>query len=205
MELTTIDMDRTEARQKFLEYRRSVRARHNAEDEQIMRGYRALALGHQVIDIVSTLKQGGTTTIPSRWKNDQPRWVPRLGLMRADQPWCYVQTTDSGGVEFHHTGRPKTGERRNYFRWQNLFTPPAGTGRSWWDAKAMVPPVPPGLRPSDKIGNYHILFEAEWKREPPQDPALLKHIGGDLYAVLAVWDLTELERSVLGGRFNAGR
>lgn len=34
------------------------------------------------------------------------------------------------------------------------------------------------------------------------DPALLKHIGGDLYAVLATWDLTELERSVLGGRLH---
>jgi hypothetical protein len=38
---------------------------------------------------------------------------------------------------------------------------------------------------------------------PPEDPALLKHIGGDLYAVLAVWNLTELERAVLSGRGRA--
>jgi len=32
---------------------------------------------------------------------------------------------------------------------------------------------------------------------PPRDPALIRHIRGDLWAVLAVWDLTELERAVL--------
>lgn len=38
-----------------------------------------------------------------------------------------------------------------------------------------------------------------WKL-PPGDPLLLKHLAGTLYAVLAVWDLTELERAVFGGR-----
>lgn len=36
-------------------------------------------------------------------------------------------------------------------------------------------------------------------KEAPVDPALLKHIGGDLYAVVATWDLTDLERAVLDG------
>lgn len=202
MELATLDMDRTKAREKFLEYRRSVRARHNKEDEQIMRGYRALSQGHQVIDIVATIRKGGTTTVPPHWRGGKPCWVPRLALMRADQAWCMVRTYDSGRVEYHHTGRPQTNERRNYFRLPlGTFTPPPDTTDCWWTAKAMVPPVPPAFRPADKIGNYHLLWEAEWKREPPKDPALLKHIGGDLYAVLAVWDLTELERCVLGGRF----
>lgn len=35
---------------------------------------------------------------------------------------------------------------------------------------------------------------------PPGDPALLKHMGGDLYAILAVWDLSPLERAVLAGK-----
>ena len=29
---------------------------------------------------------------------------------------------------------------------------------------------------------------------------LLRHLGGDAYAVLAMWDLTELERLVMAGR-----
>jgi hypothetical protein len=34
----------------------------------------------------------------------------------------------------------------------------------------------------------------------PVDPALLRHIRGDLWAVLAVWNLTDLERYVLSQR-----
>ncbi len=63
----------------------------------------------------------------------------------------------------------------------------------------MVPLIPPALRPSTDFRNFHILWEAEWQRVAPKDPALLKHVGGHLYAVLATWDLTELERAVLGG------
>jgi hypothetical protein len=69
--------------------------------------------------------------------------------------------------------------------------------------RAMVPHVPPALRPIHSLDGYATLFEVEeWAPDPtaPADPALLKHIGGDLYAVLAVWDLSELERSVLNGR-----
>ncbi|MGH3300400.1 MAG: hypothetical protein ACRDOK_01755 [Streptosporangiaceae bacterium] len=35
---------------------------------------------------------------------------------------------------------------------------------------------------------------------PPRDPALLRWIRGDLWAVVAQWDLTELERAVLSSR-----
>lgn len=38
MDLQTIEMPRSEARAAFLDYRRAVRERHNAEDEAIMRG-----------------------------------------------------------------------------------------------------------------------------------------------------------------------
>ena len=34
----------------------------------------------------------------------------------------------------------------------------------------------------------------------PRDPALLRHVRGDLWAVLSVWDLTDLERMVLSQR-----
>lgn len=57
------------------------------------------------------------------------------------------------------------------------------------------------LEPGDfYIERHRILWEATWSRIAPKDPALLKDIGGGLYVVLAIWDLTELERSVLGVR-----
>ena len=46
----------------------------------------------------------------------------------------------------------------------------------------------------------HLLWEPRWERRPrpPGDPALLKHLAGPLYAVLATWDLTPVEQAVLG-------
>jgi hypothetical protein len=50
-----------------------------------------------------------------------------------------------------------------------------------------------------------VLWEVEewtWRTtpRPPGDPALLRHVGGDIYAVEAIWDLTPLEQLVLSGR-----
>jgi hypothetical protein len=60
-----------------------------------------------------------------------------------------------------------------------------------------VPLIPPRLRPAGDLSNYHILWEANWQA-PPTDPLLLRHLSGPLYAVLACWDLTPIERAVMG-------
>ena len=83
-----------------------------------------------------------------------------------------------------------------------------GRGRpfAWSGAwTAMVPIVPPQHRPARGMGDRLVLWEVdnwEWNTPPapPGDPALLRHVGGDIYAVDAVWDLTEIERLVLAGR-----
>jgi hypothetical protein len=51
------------------------------------------------------------------------------------------------------------------------------------------------LRPKD-FSKYYILWEANWE-DPPGDPVLLKHIEDEFYAILAAWDLTQLEQEVL--------
>jgi hypothetical protein len=51
------------------------------------------------------------------------------------------------------------------------------------------------------LAALHVLWEVErWELVPPTDPALIRHIRGDLWAVLATWDLTEIERHVLAQR-----
>jgi hypothetical protein len=66
----------------------------------------------------------------------------------------------------------------------------------------MVPLIPPTYRPKGgRIRRFHILWEVEeWEMVPPKDPALLRHLIGDLWSVMGTWDLTELERAVLFGR-----
>jgi hypothetical protein len=48
----------------------------------------------------------------------------------------------------------------------------------------------------DELSNYHILWEADWE-DAPVDPILLKQIDGNFFAVIAQWDLTNVERMVL--------
>ena len=204
MNLATLDLDPMVARKAFLEYRASVRQRHSEEEAQIMRGYRALSQGKIVIDLAATIRKGGGHIQRSRWGGDV--WVPNLAVMRADAPWCHVRTNPDGSLIFYKDDR---GPRSNETRY--VVSLPAGTlpepvATPYHHAyfshfRAMVPPVPPGVRPAKSLENYHVLFEAEWQQVAPKDPALLKHIGGDLYVVCAVWDLTELERTVLAGRF----
>jgi hypothetical protein len=212
MELTTIDMDRTEARKAFLEYRNAVRERHTEEDAQIMRGYRELANGRQLISLTETIRAGGTVdkVVRLRGGDERTTVLPALAVCRADLEWVWLQMqSHNGDVVF----LPSVGYqgRRDRFRIPDLRPEAKRLGNSdaeWrWSRsawRAMVPNIPPGLRPTTHLRNFHILWEAEWALytppRPPGDPALLKRIGGDLFAVLAVWDLTPLEQLVLAGR-----
>ena len=78
--------------------------------------------------------------------------------------------------------------------------------RSWWAQVPMIPPI--GVRLAgggSKLRHHVVLWEAEWSERrpaalPPYDPYLLRPLGGDLYAVVSEWDLTEIERAVMAGR-----
>jgi hypothetical protein len=75
---------------------------------------------------------------------------------------------------------------------------------------ALVPMIPAAVRLTLPTGttdrDSFILWEVEeWAdrrigSRADRDPYLLRHLGGDLWAVLAEWDLTELERAVMAGR-----
>jgi hypothetical protein len=202
MELATITLPGTPEEQKaaakkaFEEYRAAVRERHDDEDAQIMRGYKAMAQGKQLLNLTDTIKAGGVG----------PDGRPRLAIMRADQRWCHMESTWSGFTftDGRRTGRPAASLR---FEFSDRVLPISGRlnnrpgAKRVTDARSLVPLVPPALRPAAAMHNFHILWEAEWQPVPPRDPALLRHVGGDLYAVVAIWDLTDLERAVLGGRF----
>jgi len=209
MELATIEMPVDEAQQAFEEYRAAVRERHDEEDEAIMKGYRALAKGQQVINLPQALRAGGvdTITVPKRFQRGErvEVTIPKLAVARANRTTVWTYGIDENGRCTMQTKRdPHVNNNFDVFRLPNgSFEPGQNDGDAWSQPRirAVVPNVPPRLRPRAGLHNFHVLFEAEWgiEPEPPYDPALLRHIGGDLYAVLAVWDLTEIERAVLAG------
>jgi len=209
MNIPTIKMDRGAARRAFLEYRSAVRAALDREvelvderraaavaarrsaDEALMRGYGQLALGHQVIDLQRVIREGG--------EDDQGR--PRLAIARADETTIHMSRWRDGSLVFMSVAQRTDHADPRTLRNIRL---PAGTlpvlqSPSSVSADAIVPTIPPRYRPAQP-DRYHILWEAEWQRVPPRDPALLRALGDGLYVVLATWDLTDLERAVLGIR-----
>jgi hypothetical protein len=194
MDVATISMNRNEARKAFLAYRDAAAERGTPEDEQIMRGYRLLARGRQLINLTETMRAVGV----------DERGFPRLAIARADARWCFVDVSTDGSARFGSDERPWNLRGRARGRLTTL-PPRTFPGFRWaalrgTSAQALVPLVPLPLRPKGQLTRYHVLWEAEWQGVVPRDPFLLRHIGGDLYAVVAVWDLTELERSVIAAR-----
>lgn len=69
---------------------------------------------------------------------------------------------------------------------------------------ATVPGMPPEIREIARK-EHLVLWQAEWRKigsqvqRPPRDPALLERLNGNMYVVLAAWDLTALEASALCG------
>jgi hypothetical protein len=221
MELTTIEMPEEEAKEAAAAYRAAVREHRDEEDAMLATAYRELAKGQRLIKLSEVIAAAGVTRldVPSnrRYTNDQDKKltvrVPRLAICRAHCKHAWTDGVDEDGA-LRIQGKRTVADRNSY----DVVRFPDGTfpaGRrvsfrsSVWETgisceiNAMVPNVPPPLRPAHSLKNYHLLWEADWSfapGPPPGDPALLKRIGGDLYAVLAVWDLSEIERAVLSGR-----
>lgn len=194
MDVETISMNRNEARKAFLAYRDAAADRGTPEDEQIMRGYRLLAQGRTLLNLTETMRQVGV--------DDQG--LPKMAIARADAKWCFVGVGTNGSASFGSDAEPW---RLRGSAQGRLTSLPASTFPEFrWDerkttwAQALVPLVPLPLRPKGQLTGYHVLWEAEWQQVVPRDPFLLRHIGGDLYAVVAAWDLTDLERSVIAAR-----
>lgn len=205
------EITRNDARRAFVDYRKAVHTEKNPERrreyEGLMRGYRAIAAGKQVIDLLQTMKAAGI----------QPDTLyPRLAIARAHCSTCRVRMEQSGAVRFYgdppEWGRvpksrtvefPKDTLVPFKIDWHQNGQPRLWEGRwvTWSpEATAIVPIVPASLHPGPALSNYHILWDAVWKPEPPRDPLLLKHLSGGLYAIVAHWDLSPLERAVLAGR-----
>lgn len=197
MNTIEIKVDRVKAKELYRAY---LTHQHYEQpvDEEIKRAYRLIAAGKMIIQAIESVKLAGV--------GDDG--FPKLALARADRKTqrCVVRQDGSAMMApwiWGRSGRRATGERADEFEWpRDSFRPlgaaPNNTG------EAIVPLIPLPMRPRRGLENYHILWEADWRRVIAEDPLLLRRLGkGDLWLVLGQWDLTPVERAALSTRVNA--
>jgi len=167
------------------------------EDEELLSSYRALLRGQRLVDVHKTISAAGL----------DEQFLPRLAIAPAEGEFCWLGGGD-GRVSFRIAETSYLA--RKHERVEIAFRPKQA---NWFDrvwrnsnslpylnrVKALVPAIPARLRP-DKLDGYFILWEAEWRAMAPVDPLLLKKVNDRFYTIVAQWDLTPLEQSVLVGR-----
>jgi hypothetical protein len=185
MNIQTIQLHPTESA-------RAQSYRHTHGDPElaaIRRGYRALAKGQTLVHLHDVMREAGLD-IAGR---------PRLAICRADFRFCFVDHHWNYGVVFWGANNKEASFNRRAKRSRVEVPHIVFPRRLEKRHRDVVPIIPPTVRPRGNLSRYHVLWEAQWEAVPV-DPLLLRHLGGPLYAVLAEWELTALERAVLGER-----
>jgi len=201
-QINVVSVPKEEALAQFIKYSDAVKRSNSAQDRIMARVYKAISEGLGVINLIDAIKKAGV---------DEKTWLPRLAVMRADQEEVFFRRAGTAGF-YSFSDRYYISRRNRKAQNARLqFYMPEGTfpelqGRRvpigyYWTQRAPVPPIPPEARPADAYSKYCILWEvSEWKAiAPPDDPMLLRPVGAGLYVVCAHWDLTEIEKMVLGG------
>jgi hypothetical protein len=190
MDTQAIEMERDAARAMWLKYKTH---KHYSKpiDTEIQRIFELIAKGKVVIRALESIRKAGLNRYG----------LPKLALVRADAKRCYLDIYQNGAARMSAIRWP----RANTAASQTFgFETGTFTGCHTGSYEAIVPLIPPDIRPQRGLPNYHILFEAEWSRLIPVDPMLLRRIGkGDSWLVCGAWELTEVERAVLGDRMRA--
>lgn len=162
-------------------------------DAEIERIYKIIAKGGLVIRALESIVKAGLGS----------DGLPKLAIARADAQKCHLQigvgsgNASMGDAQSHRGNASR--DRRFLFANGSFEFPRSVSGR--WNISAIVPHIPPDIRPARGLANYHILWEAVWTKEVPIDPMLLRRIGkGDTWLVVGAWDLTPVERAVLTDR-----
>lgn len=194
MNVTTMTMSKGQARTKLREYRKGLHRKADAEWERIEAAYKELANGRPLLVL--------SDVIAAAPKDAQGR--PRLAIMRADQRQVHFRHFSYNGFatfEVERGWRP-----RGRAPLDTLISVPLPGPATTLTGYSLVPIVPPDVQKGHALARHHILWEVErWSDtpigvQPDRDPYLLRRIDADLFAVVGEWDLTDVERAVMGAR-----
>lgn len=209
MELETIDVPEEEAKKqsRLLKqlFKENASIAKNGIYRELQRAYGHMKHGGKIIDIFQVLKATGLDEDGN----------PKIAICRADAKKCYLSKQGNGSAIFSHISPDRWGRQQarkthkeiqtpeGTYVWRNKEGSPAKSRYEIKDSEVstIAPIIPPQILIESvkyNLKNYHILWEVEdWNVEPPRDPLLLKMITPNLFAILATWELTELERAII--------
>lgn len=211
---TIITLSKEAALEKFNEYKAALRISRSQHDRMMKAVYGALSEGLGVINPRAAIIKAGVNEF---------NYHPRLAISRADRDAVYFRRAHWEDRAYFSSswrfflGKPNKGAqaKREQFVFETGQLPRHESGKGIQGPqyhhlmKTTIPIIPPQHRPPFQVlGEYSILWEVEkWEdlgepRRVPGDPMLLKPLAQTgLYAVLAHWDLTEIEKLVLGAMY----
>lgn len=196
MQLATITMPVEAAQARLDAYAKQVASERTDQDRRIIRGYQSMVKGYPIIELSKSVAAGGFFDYG----------LPKIAIVRADATRCTVRVEDRRNFVFASGNQHWDANRGALVNDVTVRVAipegdqvPDPLKRRRWNGETVVPMIPPEHRPNrNRLHLFHVLWEVEeWTLTAPRDPALLKHIAGDLWEVCAMWDLTDLERAVL--------
>jgi hypothetical protein len=200
MNVNTLIVSAEQAQAKLKQYERIQKQRRTVEDEALHSLYAAVSKGARCLNIAEAFKQTGV--------NEQHQ--PKLAIARADwktvhcfrNPGAFTNTVAFGPQPLFNPRAINHNIRlpSNTYNWPMTVNPMGYSypAVKWNQLRTAVPHIPPAVRPRIGLHNFHVLFEVKQWEAYNVDPFLLRHIGGFLFVVMAEWELTELEASLLG-------
>ncbi|MEZ6097265.1 MAG: hypothetical protein R3C03_24080 [Pirellulaceae bacterium] len=195
MNVAELTVDQKVAREKLRAYRSRRHKDAEQEYQAAEKLFEAAACGHRLIVADDVIRNS---------EFDQ-HGRPRLAIARADRKqvvlyrWKNKLRFDSR-ASFNPYDKFHENLIHDFNNMPTFQTSSFGTYDRWFTT---VPMVPADVRPqTGQLRHWHILWEVDaWHErpiiDPPRDPYLLEHVSGNVFAVIAEWDLTPLEREAM--------
>lgn len=208
MNVAVISVDKKVATEKYKEYLVASKKHKSREYSAARRAYRALSKGLKVIDIYAAFEK-------TQVKPDGSG--PKLAIVRADAKEVHFIKEENGAGRFQRTephswGNQPIADRVNlpagtFPEWETEIVGASATSRGWTRVKdpelvTNVPFIPAHIFVPGALENYYILFEVDkWKKNVKvKDPYLLQRLNDNTFVVLAEWDVTDVEASIMRAR-----
>ena len=198
----TIVIPEEQAKEEWKKYVQLLKKRKDKHLKILKESMYYAKQGKALIDVYEVMKKAGLSS-----KNE-----PRLAIARADINIVIFEKQDTGSGRFE---MDSSWNRKGWntdvllpqkifkIQWERNLRP---NGTIDWEIKnkklkTRVPIIPVDLIPEGELKNYYILWEVKsWEILPePKDPFLLKRISENMFVILGVWNITELERAIIGG------